>query len=355
MRKFLGVLFVAAAVLFGAWTLAPGLLGHGAQTAENDFQATQQLLDTLADGGDSLTFRAGGLSENGIFRALEATYPYAFSLHCTRRGDTTMTVRVEVDNAEAQKQAALLAKGVADSLVTDDMLLRDRLRVLHDYVVKNCVYDTGTAARETLSTGSGADAPFTAAGALVDGKAVCAGYARAYMQLCHAAGIDMVYISDQGMNHGWNAVRLYGDVRYIDVTFDDPVPDRGELVSDEFFLKGADEFAHTHTWDRDFYDELIDYALPQGLDHAQRLFDLGLLDAPPTAQAVRVPLPDDTRRRLSELSGVPLAADMTGAQACDAVWDALCQGTLARRLVQKGVFDEVRARQAGIQDEVMKK
>ena len=63
MRKFLGVLFVAAAVLFGAWTLAPGLLGHGAQTAENDFQATQQLLDTLADGGDSLTFRAGGLSE----------------------------------------------------------------------------------------------------------------------------------------------------------------------------------------------------------------------------------------------------------------------------------------------------
>lgn len=355
MRKVLAA-FIAAAVGFWAvFTFAPGLLSIGAQTAENDFQAAGMLLDTLEQGGDSITFRSGTLSDSGIFRALEATYPYAFSLHSTRRGNQTVTVQVEVENREAQKQAALLAQGVVQDLIPDGMLLRDRLRVLHDYLIQNCVYDTDTATHESLMTGNGADAPFTAAGALLNGKAVCAGYARAYMLLCRAAGIDIIYISDQAMNHGWNAVRLYGQVWYIDTTFDDPVPDRGELVSTQYFLKTEQDFAETHTWDKEFYDELIDYALPQELSSAQRLYDLGLLQAPPHAAAAQEPMEAARRQALEAQTGVPLSDGITEARACDAVWDALNHGNLARKLVNKGVFNEVRARQAGIAEEVMKK
>lgn len=356
MRKIvLALAAMAAAFFVGAKLFAPQLLPWEAVRVETDFQAAQRLLEACEQEEYSMIFQAAGRSEANIFRALEGTYPYAFSLHCTRHGDRTMTVRVQLDNEAAQKQAALLAQGVADSLITDDMLLRDRLRVLHDYVVQNCVYDTEIAARTPVTGGSGADAPFTAAGALVEGKAVCAGYARAYMLLCRAAGIDLVYISDQEMNHGWNAVRLYGDVRYIDATFDDPVPDRGELVSDAFFLRSADELAQTHTWDRDFYDELIDYALPHGLDKLQRLYDLGLLDEPPAAAAVDQPFSAAQRRSLEELTGIALEEELTAAQAGERLWQALCTGTLARELEQKGLFDEVRARQVGIPEEVMKK
>ncbi|MGE4549206.1 MAG: transglutaminase domain-containing protein [Intestinibacillus sp.] len=355
MRKILGALVLAAVCVWAAASFAPGLLSAGAKASENNFQAAGMLLDTLEQGGDSMTFRARGLNESGIFRALEATYPYAFSLHCTRRGQSTITVQVEVENREAQKQAALLAEGVVRNLIADDMLLRDRLRVLHDYLIKSCVYDTATAEAGDPSVGSGADAPFTAAGALLNGRAVCAGYARAYMLLCRAAGIDMIYIADKDMNHGWNAVRLYGDVYYIDTTFDDPVPDRGELVSTEYFLKTADDFAQTHTWDREFYNEMIDYALPRELNNAQRLYDLGLLDAPPSAAAAREPMEDGRRRALVQMTGVSLTKNMTEAQAADAVWAALNEGTLARALVRKGAFDEVRARQVGIYEEVMQK
>ena len=79
-------------------------------------------------------------------------------------------------------------------------------------------------------------APFTADGALVDGKAVCAGYARAFVLLCRAAGMDAIDVAgDEGMNHGWNAVRLEGETYFIDCTFDDPVPIRGSTFRMNIF------------------------------------------------------------------------------------------------------------------------
>ena len=108
------------------------------------------------------------------------------------------------------------------------------------------------------SSVDGASAPFTAYGALVDGKAVCAGSARAFVMLCQAAGLDAVYVADSGMNHGWNAVRLDGQTYFIDCTFDDPVPDQGEYVSEDYFLLTAREMQSTHVWDLEFYERVMD-------------------------------------------------------------------------------------------------
>ena len=100
-------------------------------------------------------------------------------------------------------------------------------------------------------------------GALLDHKAVCAGYGRAYEMLCKAAGIQVIYVASEEMNHGWNAVRLGGTTYYIDCTFDDPIPDRGEYVSDQYFMLTGDELAQTHTWNEAFYEQLLD-SLEQG-------------------------------------------------------------------------------------------
>lgn len=354
MRKMLIGCVIVVICVWGAFALLPRVFFGDTRDAENDFQAAQMLLAELEHGGESLTFRPGTLDETRIFHALEAVYPYAFSLHCTKRGNS-MTVSIAVENKEAQKQAALLAKGIAQELISEDMLLRDRLRVLHDYVVQNCEYDIVAAQNTSIADSSGADAPFTAAGALLNGKAVCAGYARAYMLLCRAAGIDIVYIADEGMNHGWNAVRLYDEIYYIDPTFDDPVPDRGDLVSIAFFLRSKEEFLQTHTWDQDFYNELIDYALPQALDSPQRLYDLGLLSSPPRTQTVTAPLSAQSRRNLEHLTNLPIDKNLSEAQVCVSIWDALNEGSLAREMADSGIFDEVRARQTGISEDVMKK
>ena len=119
-------------------------------------------------------------------------------------------------------------------------------------------------AEDVFNTISGTNGLMGAAdGALLDHKAVCAGYGRAYEMLCKAAGIQVIYVASEEMNHGWNAVRLDGRTWFIDCTFDDPIPDRGEYVSDQYFMLTGDELAQTHTWNEAFYEQLLD-SLEQG-------------------------------------------------------------------------------------------
>lgn len=66
-------------------------------------------------------------------------------------------------------------------------------------------------------------------GALVEGKAVCAGYSKAYQHLLHKVGIPAWCvigtsedpISHQPQNHEWNLLSLDGKWYYSDITWDD--------------------------------------------------------------------------------------------------------------------------------------
>lgn len=327
-------------------------------TVRDEFEAARLLKAQLtADLDDNeIVFQHSSLDQRGVFQALEATWPYAFSLHSTTHANKTAQVRIIVEQPAAQKQAFLLAQGIVPNLFAQTIPLKDKLRALHDYVVTHCIYDEGTARNtlEDLTSGSGGDAPFTAAGMLVDGKAVCAGYARAFMMLCAAANIDAVYIADAGMNHGWNAVRVYDQIYYIDTTFDDPVPDRGELVSTKYFMGTREEFEISHTWDFAFYDRLIANALPPTLGDAQKLFDLGMLQQLPTAQSIAQPLSAGQRDSLVALTGQTLPQSATLGEACATIWQALYETPLARTLYQQGQFDAYRAGLVGIPADAIK-
>ena len=135
------------------------------------------------------------------------------------------------------------------------MPAEEKLRALHDTLIRQCEYDVDTAEEDAPD---GSAPAFAADGALLDHKAVCAGYGRAYETLCKAAGIQVIYVASEEMNHGWNAVRLDGRTWVIDWTFDDPVPDRGQYVSEEFFLVDAAQLAETQQWDRVFCEQALD-------------------------------------------------------------------------------------------------
>ena len=76
--------------------------------------------------------------------------------------------------------------------------------------------------------------------------------------LLEAAGIGSIKVFSNTMDHAWNLVSLDGEMRYLDATFDDPVPDRGEYVSDQYFMLTAEELSETHVWDEAFYERLLD-------------------------------------------------------------------------------------------------
>lgn len=92
----------------------------------------------------------------------------------------------------------------------------EKSRVIHDRLISNTDYIQSGAHQ-------------SAYGAIVAGKAVCAGYARAYKVLLDAVGIQSYYLtgtsadpnSGKSVNHSWNAVKLDGSWYYSDVTWDD--------------------------------------------------------------------------------------------------------------------------------------
>ncbi len=88
--------------------------------------------------------------------------------------------------------------------------------LIHDLLCKAVVYDS-----EFDRYGEGT--VYSAYGALVNGHAVCEGYARAFKLLCYYAGIECILITGDSKNvgHMWNMVKLDGNWYHVDVTWDD--------------------------------------------------------------------------------------------------------------------------------------
>lgn len=120
-----------------------------------------------------------------------------------------------------QKIAEILAETVFEGMDQWQIALS-----IHDYLVTHSVYD------ESFTQFRGYDL-------LVNGTAVCSGYAEAYMDLLSRVGIESVMVDSQDMGdegHGWNLVNIYGNWYHVDVTWDDPAPDVHGYVSHKYFL-----------------------------------------------------------------------------------------------------------------------
>ncbi|WP_026665753.1 transglutaminase domain-containing protein [Butyrivibrio sp. FC2001] len=101
---------------------------------------------------------------------------------------------------------------------------------IHDYVADKTVY--------SLSN----DFSYTAAGALVNGKAICTGYARAMVLLLTECGIESDIVSCSQMNHTWTKVKLNGKWYFVDVTWDDTVRTAEADISHKYLLRNDKEF-----------------------------------------------------------------------------------------------------------------
>ena len=78
--------------------------------------------------------------------------------------------------------------------------------------------------------------------AIVQGKSVCAGYARAFQYLLQQLGIPCYYCTGYaGEDHAWNIVKLGSLYRNVDVTWDDTDPS-----TYDYYNKSDREFGTTH-------------------------------------------------------------------------------------------------------------
>lgn len=138
----------------------------------------------------------------------------------------------------------------------------EKIKVLHDYLADHIMYDPYSDGDNNY-----ADLSHTAYGALVDGVAVCDGYAEAFKYLLDKVNIETVMIFgeayDDGTaftqveNHAWNLVKVNDKYFHYDLTWDDD--DLNGTIHYDYYKKSNGYFDDTHWWNGSDYLEYIMY------------------------------------------------------------------------------------------------
>lgn len=162
------------------------------------------------------------------------------------------------DNPPSLSDKNLKMKAVVDTVIkteiSEDMSDKEKVKAIHDYLVRTTKYDTGLVYRPETNSETTSDS-YKAYGVLVNHLGVCDGYAKAFTMFMDILDIPSErvvgssYFNNQSVNHAWNRVYLDNHYFNLDVTWDDPVPDRGDIIRYDYFLITDKELAKDHKWD----------------------------------------------------------------------------------------------------------
>ncbi len=139
---------------------------------------------------------------------------------------------------EQERQLDDRARAVLEGCVREDMSDVEKLTAIHDWLCLHCEY--GATPHRT-----------TAYGAVVEGLAVCNGYAEGLAFLADMAGLDGASTYSREIDHAWTLVTLDGDRYFSDATWDDGKHALLGMVRHRNFLFDQDSAGDTsHTgWD----------------------------------------------------------------------------------------------------------
>lgn len=141
----------------------------------------------------------------------------------------------------------------------------EKIKVIHDWLANHIDYDYNYYDQSLYS-------------ALVNGKAVCAGYVTAFDYIAQKAGITTIQVAGMGIgkigedgeNHGWNLVKLEGNWYGLDITWDDMTAEYDKIFYD-FFLVGSNtvpesfeqvDFNTSHVLHQYFSEPQISFTIP---------------------------------------------------------------------------------------------
>ena len=137
------------------------------------------------------------------------------------------------ETADALEQARLAFQGAAGNIVAQARGLGSQAEMekyVHDALMGLVEYDVAAPMNQSAYS------------ALVGGRSVCAGYARAFQYIMQELGVPCYYCTGYaGEDHAWNIVKIDGVYQNVDVTWDDT-----EEPTYNYFNKTDRELAATH-------------------------------------------------------------------------------------------------------------
>lgn len=142
---------------------------------------------------------------------------------------TLLSLGLKADAASMRADYDSEKQAVLNSLFpngTSGMSKTEIALAIHDYIALHTRYDY-TFTNSNMHNSYGA---------LVNGIAVCQGYALAYIDLLREVGVESYFVSSINLNHGWNVINTESGWYYSDVTWDDPRPNIGEYTNDGDYM-----------------------------------------------------------------------------------------------------------------------
>lgn len=166
-------------------------------------------------------------------------YSYSYSLNNNGVVLSFLPTYYDAENYDYARYEQAISE-ILSQVVFEGMTQWQKALAVHDYLIARSAYD------ETLDKNTNYDL-------LVNGTAVCSGYAMAYMDIMNRLGVECRFVESQPMLHAWNLIKIDGNWYHVDVTHDDPAPDSYGYVSHERFLKTDLEMTDLgyHGWDTD--------------------------------------------------------------------------------------------------------
>ena len=183
------------------------------------------------------------------FNSIETTY------------DDSGEINIKLEQLYTANEINYLNK-IADMIIRDNITPQmndeQKIKVLHDYIINKTEYD-----KVRNDTGTSSYKSNTAYGALVENKAICSGYADAMAILLDKLNIKNFKIASK--THVWNAVYINNKWLHLDLTWDDPVSERGPILDHKYFLITTEQLKQedgdeidTHIFDKTVYLEFND-------------------------------------------------------------------------------------------------
>lgn len=192
-----------------------------------------------------------------ILKVIDLDFPEYFFLNITATKIWNIGLKTKIDIgylysineiAAIEKQIAQKYNIIANSAIQGKSFQKKE-NALYTYLVKNVHYAEGTLSNPRLHN---------IVGALVDGIAVCEGYAKAFQYLCNKQGVLCMVVTGEATNaidgtrglHAWNIVRVHKKgCCHVDVTWDSCFYHNGS--SQYIFFNQTDQDMMTdHSWDQ---------------------------------------------------------------------------------------------------------
>ena len=224
------------------------------------------------------------IDENTYIRSTLKEVAYKCEEYSGRQAYTLVYFTVKYVNTKEEEQlASKKIDEILDKIITDDMYTYEKVKAVNDYIVLNSQYDTELKNYSHYEL-------------LFEGKSVCNGYALLTYNMLKSLNIPVMLVpgvADNGeviAGHVWNLVNIGGYWFNLDTTWNDPLPDKKDVVSYDYFLISDDEISESHKADEKLVFPEATITYEQYLSEFEKIKDT--LITSPTTNGINIKIHD---------------------------------------------------------------